>query len=53
MSICKACATGADFITAKPNASNIVAAARELHFACKGCDCQHKVDAQVKRLRHA
>lgn len=45
--ICKACADGADLVS-RNSSPGFVALAKESHGICVGCDCQHKVDAQVE-----
>lgn len=50
--ICKPCCMGADLITDSPAVTDGLFLAediaRSLHTECKGCDCQHNVDAQIQ-----
>lgn len=45
--ICPPCREGADWISNTSSHPVHVAYALDLHAACNGCDCQHKVELQA------
>jgi hypothetical protein len=53
--ICPPCRQGADFLTGLGDRTiyhGDITIAKSLHSECYGCDCQHKVDAQVRGRLH-